>query len=872
VPSWPPPRHEVCTKHRVQSVAAIPAAGLLIGCAFGLIFPDLPVFPGFLVLLLAVSAAMWAWRTSRLRILVAAVSIGFAGGGFVLAVDAWHSAWNPPLLAMFEAAARTEREEAAPSGRVLPEDDSAVMWISGVLTADAAVRPNGVSLSVSVLSADTRGNNLPARPERAPASRRALTGSELGGVLLTVAGTLAAGEADRWRAGRTIRAPAQLRRPSRYLNPGVPDEERALARRGTRLVGVVKSAELVDVLENGSVRRELASRSRAFARSAITRTVGRWSPRSAAIVTAIVVGDRAGLDDQVERRLQEAGTYHVIAISGGNIAILAGLALVGFRIAGALGRIAMMSAIGALLIYAYLVGGGASVNRATLMAVAYLAARVLDLRGPPANVLALSAGLLIAARPLAILDPGFLLTFGATTAILLAVPRLPVRAAHRFVSPFVTMFAASVAAECALLPVNAWLFSRITFAGLAANLAAIPLMTVAQIAGMAAIPVSVLSPAVGGAVGWVAHLGAEGLVRSASIVDLAPFLTWRVAPPSLFVVGSYYMSIITGWILWRRRVLLLGSSEGPIERTARLGAIVAAASAALWIVSEPPVAWRSGGNGRLRVTFVDVGQGDSALLSLPNGSTLLVDAGGLGGASTFDIGDRVVAPVLRHAGVGRLDSIVVTHGDLDHAGGALAVLREFRPRDVWEGIPVPPLLLMHDLRNAAHATGAHWINVQTGDLVSIGEVDIAVRHPRPPDWERQDVRNDDSVVLEILWRDVSIVLSGDIGRDVEREIAPLFAASALRILKVPHHGSLTSSSKEFVRALAPRVAIFSVGRSNNFGHPAPEVMDRYRESGAQIFRTDQDGAVTIDTDGHMLDVRTFTGQRVFVKPRVEIRR
>ena len=290
-----------------------------------------------------------------------------------------------------------------------------------------------------------------------------------------------------------------------------------------------------------------------------------------------------------------------------------------------------------------------------------------------------------------------------------------------------------------------------------------------------------------------------------------------------------------------------------------------AACAAIWIVSEPRLAWPSGGDGRLRVTFMDVGQGDSALLSLPNGSTFLVDAGGLRGTSSFDIGDRVVAPILRHQGVHHLDAMVVTHGDHDHAGGALALLREFRPRDLWEGILVPALQTLRDLRTEALAEGARWVNVQSGDLVSLGEVQIAVKHPRPADWERQEVRNDDSIVLEILWRDVSIVLTGDIGRDVEHEIAPLFAPSALRVVKVPHHGSLTSSSGEFISALAPRAAIFSVGRSNSFGHPAPEVIDRYREAGAQIFRTDQDGAVTVDTDGRALEIRTFMGQRVFVR-------
>jgi competence protein ComEC len=148
----------------------------------------------------------------------------------------------------------------------------------------------------------------------------------------------------------------------------------------------------------------------------------------------------------------------------------------------------------------------------------------------------------------------------------------------------------------------------------------------------------------------------------------------------------------------------------------------------------------------------------------------------------------------------------------------------------------------------------------------VDDVSVAVRHPPPADWERQDVRNDDSIVMELLWHDVSIVLTGDIGREVEAAIAPLFTPSPLRIVKVPHHGSLTSSSDRFVRALAPRVAIVSVGRHNNFGHPAPMVLQRYRDAGAEIFRTDQDGAVTVDTDGTSLNLHTFTGRRVQFGP------
>ena len=143
-------------------------------------------------------------------------------------------------------------------------------------------------------------------------------------------------------------------------------------------------------------------------------------------------------------------------------------------------------------------------------------------------------------------------------------------------------------------------------------------------------------------------------------------------------------------------------------------------------------------------------------------------------------------------------------------------------------------------------------------------VDVIAHHPAPADWERQKVRNDDSLVLELRWRDVSVVLTGDIGKAVERDIARTIPPAVLRVVKIPHHGSLTSSTLPFLTALHPQVAIVSVGRANHFGHPVPEVLDRYRAIGAEIFRTDQDGAVMVETDGKSIDVRSFTGRRLSV--------
>lgn len=242
---------------------------------------------------------------------------------------------------------------------------------------------------------------------------------------------------------------------------------------------------------------------------------------------------------------------------------------------------------------------------------------------------------------------------------------------------------------------------------------------------------------------------------------------------------------------------------------------------------------------------------------------MLVDGGGFPtGPAAFDMGDRVVAPVLRHLGIRRLGTAVVSHAHPDHVGGLPAILDEFRPRDVWDGVPVPRLELRRALLDAAADTRARWTTVQRDDRFLIDNVEVVVHHPPSPDWERQEVRNDDSVVLELRWRDVSIVLPGDVGREVEQEIAGRLEPASIRVLKVPHHGSRTSSSAGFIDALAPKMVVISAGRRNTFGHPAPEVVQRYVERGISVLRTDRDGAVMLQTDGRAVEVETFTGRRV----------
>ncbi len=791
----------------------------------------------------AAGAVVALWQ-ERAFWLAGCVVAGFAAGGALLSSDAWQHARRSSLRIAFDELAGARKAEAVAAGRSVPEDPSAFAFVEGTLRNDASAGAAGVSLNVDV------DRIVRVVRTRGAGDVQAVSG----GVRVTVAGSLAPSLMEDWRAGRRVRLPVDLHRASRYLNEGVPDAERALQMRGTSLLGTTKSGALVELVARAGWIDERMADARALARHAIGDAVGRWSGRSSAIVTAIVIGDRAGLDDDVERRLQEAGTYHVIAISGGNIAILAGLLIAGFRLAGMLGRTAMLASIVLLVAYGRLVGGGASVDRATLMAVVYLAARAADQRSPPLNALACVAACLLAAEPLSIADPAFVLTFGATLAILAVGPLLASRrhgrVLPRLLAPLSALLVASAATEALLLPVGAMLFQRVTFAGLALNFLAIPLMAITQVAGMAVVPAVFVARWLSLACGLIAHAGAAGLVWSAELVRFAPAATFRVAAPGWPCVAIYYGALVALWFRPR----------SPVPLTA-------AAGAAVWMLAQPWTLAASAGDGRLHVTFLDVGQGDSAFLRFPHGATLLVDTGGLvSTASGFDIGDRVVAPSLRVAGVRRLDSLVVTHGDPDHIGGAASILREFKPREVWEGIPVPRFEPLTALRATAGELGLRWTNVRTGDRANIDGVDVAVEHPDPADWERQRVRNDDSIVVDVRWRDVSIVLTGDIGKAVERTLSGRLRPSPLRVVKVPHHGSLTSSTPEFVRALRPQVAVVSVGRSNRFGHPVPDVLDRYREAGADIFRTDRDGSVTIDTDGYSLDVHTFKGTTKTYEP------
>ncbi len=324
-----------------------------------------------------VIAALAAYRFQHASALVVLTAGACSIAGWALAADEQQHALDTPIRAVLDREfGGFDINTRGPGARHNP------VRVRGVLVEDASNAGDLATLRMRLRNIDVgRGE------ERVD-----------GQVTFSVGGDAAMSHVDEWTAGRTLAISATFRRPARYLNAGVGDFERDLALGGTTLFGSVKSTLLVHIVAQGSLAQEAAARVRHYVRGAVERWIAPHDAVSAAIVAAVLIGDRTGLPDDVRLRLQAAGTYHVIAISGGNIAILAAVSLCLLLVCGVVGRPAALVTLVVLIAYACVVSGGASVWRATVMAAVYLIARALDHRSPPWHAIGVAAERHLATR------------------------------------------------------------------------------------------------------------------------------------------------------------------------------------------------------------------------------------------------------------------------------------------------------------------------------------------------------------------------------------------------------------------------------------------------------------------------------------------
>src|SRR5215204_3778852 len=405
----------------MPAVGALPALSIIGGalCApmLGAAATWLLWLPPMLLL-----ASVIAWHCEVSRVTIACLTLGFWVSSVILTSSALDRTRHPSLRQFLDR--EVGGFEISSLG---PEGDHDPILARAVLIEDASPREGYVSLRVEIMALRLDGHWHHVE----------------GGVVVSVGGAAPRDRVLQWRARRTIEAPMVFRRPARFLNDGVPDFEDEAARDGAALFGSIKSALLVRVVSRGGPIAELAADVRAHVRTALGTWVGPRSAVSEAIAAAVLIGDRTGVPDATRDVLQAAGTYHVIAISGGNIAILA---------AGACGLLALVGIRGRI---------------GALMAIAYFMARVIDQRTPVWQATTLAAAIILVLKPLDLDDPGFLMTFGATTALVEGARRgvalVPTRAVFSWI---VATIVGSLAVEAALLPVAASAFSRVTSAGL----------------------------------------------------------------------------------------------------------------------------------------------------------------------------------------------------------------------------------------------------------------------------------------------------------------------------------------------------------------------------------------------------------------------
>lgn len=623
--------------------------------------------------------------------------------------------------------------------------------------------------------------------------------------------SLAAGQ--RWRF--TVR----LKQPHGHVNPHGFDHELALFEQGVRATGHVRGgAELLDV---GAARP--LERLRQRARDAIEARIA--DVRAAGVLTALAIGDQAAIEREDWQLFRDTGVAHLMSISGLHVTMFAWLAAALVARGWRCSERAMLAcpapragAVGGLLAataYAAFSGWGVPAQRTVWMLLVVGGLQLIGRRWPWPLVLLAAAVVVTAVDPWALLQPGFWLSFAAVGLLLLSDARDDATPAPQGLSAWRRRLAEAggwlrgglrtqLIATFGLAPLTLVFFQQLSLVGFVANLAAIPLVT-GIVTPLALLGV-VLPPC------WdLAALATQGLTRLLGWLAGGPWTVWHVAvaPGWAQLAGLLAALLLVAPLPWSRRWLAL-----PLLLPL------------LWPPRSAPEA------GRFELLAADVGQG-SAVLVRTRGHLLLYDAGPQYSPDS-DAGQRVLLPLMRARGETRIDTLVLSHRDTDHVGGAAPLMAALAVGELLSSIAPD-----HPLR----ANGVDSRRCEAGQAWRWDGVDFEVLHPRAEDYQRRLKPNALSCVLRVRGAQGTALLAGDIER--EQEAALLRSVGeGLRsdMVLVPHHGSRTSSTTAFVAAVSPRVAVVQAGYRNRFGHPVAEVVERWRGEGAAVVSTPACGA------------------------------
>jgi len=589
----------------------------------------------------------------------------------------------------------------------------------------------------------------------------------------------------------------------------------------------------------------------------------------ASLAQALLLGDRSHVPEDIMLSFRDSGTSHLMAISGLHVGCL-GLAVLGAA-AWALGRrrpAYLLLALAVVWLYASLSGMRPPALRASIMFSLFLVALWLGRPRSFMPSLVLAAALMVGLDPSVLWDVSFQLSFLAVAGIVLLVPawnarweqlvssraedRWPLMKVGRLI---VYPAMVSLAACLATYPLVAYYFGYVSLTGLPATFLALMALPAAILLSLFTAVLGLLAPAVAWAVGWADWLSLGYMLGVVEGFASLPFASHEVGPVSAGVVWGYYAVLLA--VLARRRLVAAVSepvvwlrrrapgmsklAHSPPKKWLAVPLLIAAVLVWIAVLSTP--------GGGLEVSFLDVGQGDSILVCTPAGQQVLIDGGPDPEAVCRELGERM--PFWDRS----LDVVVLTHADDDHLLGLVEVLGRYDVGLVVESGCEKGTSSYREWRRLLDGDGVRILEAAAGQQLDLGDgLTMEILHPQPElmTGTESDVNNN-SVVLRLIWREVSFLLTGDVFDEAERRILQNGYALRSTVLKVAHHGSATSSCPEFLSAVSPQVAVISVGE-NTFGHPDSGTLDRL--SGIDVYRTDERGTITFSTDGERLWVET----------------
>jgi len=559
--------------------------------------------------------------------------------------------------------------------------------------------------------------------------------------------------------------------------------------------------------------------------------------QSLALLRGLLMGARDEISKEILDAFQRTGLVHILAVSGSNVGFIALIIFIALSLLRVPRRWHPIFLLVGVVFYMFLTGAQPPVVRATIMAVVIILGESFERNTDIYNSLGAAAIIILLWQPLQLFQLGFQLTFMAVLGI--AYLYQPVALLFRRLIPIrwlpvrltITLQAVSFAAQLAILPVSVHAFGRLPLLAIFGNLMVIPAAFIIVATATVACVFSFFE-FVSQALGIVADLTSNAMIA---------FTRWLSHLPLAYVDGVYispwlllfYVIVIATIVEWQRSPLA--------KRWLLLGGLIVL-NVFVW-----QNAWTAG--PKLRVTFFDVGQGDAALLEFPAGR-LLVDAGPM--LENYDAGERVLVPFLRTHGIRQLDAVVITHPHADHLGGLPTLLQEIKIKKVFVCGVETNSALEQRCEKLADSLRVPLLTLHAGErLPDFSPAQVLALHPRQNEFDFEHL-NDASVVIKVIFGQHAFLFPGDAELESENHLLQSAQLLDSDVLKIGHHGSITSSLPQFLHAVSPQWAVASVGRWNNFGHPDPQVLARYDSLGIQLLRTDRDSAVIFETDGKVL--------------------